>query len=111
MDRIDEYRKIILDLIEEYKNYKPPYEELETYPVIDRDGEHYAIMRDGWRNNYRYYGCVLHFDIKDGKIWVRHDGTEHGIAEDLVERGVPKEDIVLGFHSPFQRKHTEYATS
>jgi hypothetical protein len=28
-----------------------------------------------------------------------------------VERGVAKQDIVLAFHSPSLRKHTEYATS
>ena len=52
---------------------------------------------------------MLHIDIKDGKIWIQHDGTEEGIANRLVAAGVPKNDIVLGFQSPFQRKYTEFA--
>jgi hypothetical protein len=32
------------------------------------------------------------------------------MAEPALKRvGVPKEDIVIGFHSPFMRKFTEYA--
>jgi hypothetical protein len=31
------------------------------------------------------------------------------VAEKLVELGIPKTDIVIGFHSPFKRKFTEYA--
>ncbi|MDD1428313.1 XisI protein, partial [Dolichospermum sp. ST_sed9] len=44
------------------------------------------------------------------KIWIQHDGTEVGIATLLLEKGVPKEDIVLGFHSPDMREFTEFAT-
>lgn len=36
----------------------------------------------------------------DGKIWVQQDGTEVGIANELVELGVPKKDIVSGFNPP-----------
>jgi hypothetical protein len=109
MDKITEYRRIILELINEYYRRWSSHSEIELYPVVDRDGDHYQILRDGWRNYRRYYGCVLHFDIKDGKIWVRHNGTEDDVAAMLVERGVPKTDIVLAFHSPDLRKRTEFA--
>lgn len=36
-------------------------------------------------------------DIKDGKIWIQHDGTESGVANELGELGVPKADIVLAY--------------
>lgn len=53
-----------------------------------------------WRGNRRTYGCSLHLDIKDGKIWIQHDGTEVSIATQLLELGVPKDDMILAFHSP-----------
>lgn len=109
MDKLARYRQIILDLITEYQVRVAGCEGLETYLAIDREGEHYQVLRDGWRNDYRFYGCVLHFDIKDGKIWIRHDGTEDAMAERLVELGVPREDIVLAFHPPYVRQHTAYA--
>jgi hypothetical protein len=53
----------------------------------------------------------MHIDIKDGKIWIQHDGTEVGIATLLLEQGVPANDIVLGFHTPFMRQFTEFAVN
>ncbi|WP_419183637.1 XisI protein [Scytonema hofmannii] len=55
------------------------------------------------------YGCVLHLDIKGEKIWIHHDGTEIGIADELVKLGVPKSDIVLAFHELLMRQYTGFA--
>jgi hypothetical protein len=54
---------------------------------------------------------VLHLDIKGGKIWIQWNGIEDDIAVELVALGVPKHDIVLGFHTPLLRQYTEYAVS
>ncbi|WP_264197053.1 element excision factor XisI family protein [Microseira wollei] len=37
------------------------------------------------------------------------DGTQSGIAQQLVDAGVPKSDIVLGYRSPFVRQFTGFA--
>ena len=55
------------------------------------------------------YGCVLHFDIKNGKIWIQQNGTEIDIAEELLHLGVARDDIVLGLHSPYKRPYTGFA--
>lgn len=52
---------------------------------------------------------IIHVDIKDNKIWIQKDGTEIGIANELIAAGVPKEDIVLGFHAPYKREFTDFA--
>jgi hypothetical protein len=52
---------------------------------------------------------MIHVDIKDGKIWIQRDFTEEGIPNQLVELGVPKTDIVLGFRSPYVRQFTGFA--
>ena len=46
----------------------------------------------------------------DHKLWIQHDGTEEGVALDLVAAGIPKEQIVLGFRPLSERKYTEFAT-
>ena len=61
----------------------------------------------GWEGPKRIHGTVIHIDIHEGKIWIHHDGT--GVAEDLVAAGVPRDHIVLGWHTPELRKHTPYA--
>ncbi len=48
-------------------------------------------------------------DIRNEKIWIFYNSTEHDIAADLVDLGVPKEDIVLGFYPPFMREMSDYA--
>lgn len=63
--------------------------------IIDKENHHYQLVNVGWNNDRRIRGCVLHIDIKDGKIWIQHDGTETGIANELIELGVLKDDIVL----------------
>jgi hypothetical protein len=45
----------------------------------------------------------------DNKIWIQQDGTEVGIANELVELGVPKQDIILGFDPPNMRKLSGFA--
>jgi len=77
--------------------------------VFDRENDHYLLVEIGWQNGYRIYGTLLHIDIIDNKLWIQHDGTEEGIADELVADGIPKERIVLGFKPLERRKHTEFA--
>jgi XisI protein len=84
-------------------------QEYDVQTLFDDERGHYQLLYVGWRGNKRDFGCVLHLDIKDGKIWIQHDGTEVGVANQLVELGVPKQDIVLAFHEPQVRQFTDFA--
>lgn len=107
---VEEYRQIIQNLILERAQRRFYPEKIEVQAVLDAQHDHYLLLHTGWRGNNRTHGCSIHIDIKDGKIWIQHDGTEVGIATLLLEQGVPKEDIVLAFHSPDMREFTEFAT-
>ncbi|NJK51652.1 MAG: XisI protein [Leptolyngbyaceae cyanobacterium SU_3_3] len=85
-------------------------QEFEVQTVFDTEQDHYQLLYVEWRGNKREFGCILHLDIKDGKIWIQHDGTEVGIANQLVELGVPKQDIVLAFHEPTVRDLTGFGS-
>lgn len=50
-------------------------------------------------------------DIKNGKVWIQHDGTESGIAGELLEAGIPRDHIVLAFHHPSKRQYTSFAVA
>ena len=82
---------------------------VEAQTIFDTERDHYQLLYSGWRNKKRIFGPVLHLDIKDGKVWIQWNGTEDDIAAELVALGVPKHDIVLGFHTPLLRQYTEYA--
>jgi hypothetical protein len=109
MAKVDEYRKLIQELLIAYSEIKSSNEEVEPEIVFDLQRDRYQVVHVGWSNKRRIYGCVLHLDIKGEKIWIQHDGTEGGIANELVEHGVPKQDIVLAYKSPFRRKYSGFA--
>lgn len=52
---------------------------------------------------------VVHIDLIEDKVWIQYDGTEDGVAMELVEAGIPKENIVLGFRPPEIRPYTGFA--
>ena len=108
MDKAAKYRDLVIKLIHKYGQYKPRYGDIEVQKIFDREGDHYQLMNVGWHGNRRLRGCVLQIDIKNEKIWIQHDGTEIGVANELVEWGVPKKDIILGYHAPYRRKYTEF---
>jgi hypothetical protein len=109
---VEQYRQLIQALLSERVQrslQSPTPSPVEKQLIFDTERDHYQLVNVGWkRNGRRNYGCLLHLDIKDGKIWIQHDGTEEGIANLLVERGVPKQDIVLAFHAPSMRQYTDF---
>lgn len=109
MEKVERYRKLVQALLQTYSDIKSSNEDVEAEAIFDPQRDRYQIVHVGWANKRRIYGCILHLDIKNEKIWIQHDGTEGGIANELVAHGVPKEDIVLAFHSPFKRQFTEFA--
>lgn len=111
MDKLEKYRHYMESIIEEYSQYKPSYGDVELQVIIDKEHNHYQLMTVGWNGEKRIHGIMLHIDIKDGKIWIQHNGTERRIAQDLLELGVPKQDIVLAFHSPTRRKYSDFAVN
>ena len=84
--------------------------ELEYQVVMDTVRDHYQVVVTGWRGMKRTFGILVQIDIKGDLVWVQEDNTEYRVADTLVERGIPKEKIVLGFHAPYKRPYTGFAT-
>lgn len=110
MERLD-YRELVKKIICQHS-----IEQSEEYAdkvqiVFDTERDCYLLLYVGWRDEERIHGCPIHIDIKDGKIWIQQDFTEEGIANQLVELGVPKTDIVLGFRAPYVRQFTGFAVA
>lgn len=109
MERIINYRSVVLKVLEEYKNNYKIKSGIEKFIIIDDVNKNYFFFRMGWDGDNRIYGCSLHFRIQDNKIWIEYDGTEEEFAIKLEDEGVPQEDIVLAFHHPEKRKYTQYS--
>ncbi len=101
MANTKKYQQMILQLLEEYAAIKSPFwPDVENQIVADTTRNHYQLVRIGWdeKKNFVHY-VVFHFDLIDGKIWIQANNTDRKIADELVEMGVQRSDIVLGFHS------------
>jgi hypothetical protein len=109
MDSLGQYRKIICELIQRCAEYRPARGDVQVEVILDESNDHYELMYAGWNVPYRIHGSVLHIDIRNGKVWIQYDGTEEGIAEELVEAGIPRDQIVLAFKPPEIRPHTGFA--
>lgn len=105
------YRESVEKLLAQYMQDRPHDQDVETQFIQDTKNQHFQIINVGWEGEHRVYSCVLHIDIKGDKVWIQRNMTEHLVAEDLVESGVPKEHIVLGFHSPSKRRYTNFAVN
>lgn len=109
MDLLEKYRASIRNILTELTRVPYAYGEIQIEPVFDREHDRYLLMLVGTEKDRRVHGCLVHVDIIDGKIWIQRDGTETGIANELVAAGVPKDHIVLGFRLPEVRKHSGFA--
>ncbi|MEB3211973.1 MAG: XisI protein [Leptolyngbyaceae bacterium] len=111
MDQLAHYRTLIKEILENHTQIPYKYGDIRFEVVFDEVRDRYLLMLLGRANKRYEHGCLIHIDIIDGKIWVQRDGTEIGVANELVEAGVSKNNIVLGFKSPERRKDTEFAVA
>lgn len=111
MDRLEQYRTIIEQVLTQRVNDLKDFPDLRDKTVFDRRTDSYLLLRQGWDKSRRVHAIIVHLELLNGKIWVQDDWTEHGVAADLEEAGVPKSDIVLGFQPPQVRPYTEYAAA
>lgn len=110
MDKITKYRTYVQTLLTRYAQSDRD-NTIEVQLLLDVERDHYQGMNVGWHGLERIYRCIMHFDIKDGKIWLQQNLTDQNPAEELVEMGVPREDIVLGLQPPYKRQSTDYGVA
>lgn len=109
MEKLEQYRKTIQDLLLNRGNIKLAHGDVETQVIFDKERDHYQIVHVGWEKDRFVYGCAIHIDIKNDKIWIQWNSTEDDLAAELVAAGIPKGDIVLGLQAPEFRQYTDYA--
>jgi hypothetical protein len=109
MDARLNYPNIVKTILKEYADFFASGGLTSMHTLFDDQQQSYILINIGWEGKKYTHVVVIHIDIIDKKIWVQKDNTEEGVTTDLLEAGVPKEDIVLGFHPPKVRPYTEFA--
>jgi hypothetical protein len=111
MDKLNQYCQIIQDILTAHSQVKPVYGDIEMETLFDSVHDRYQVLRVGWLQKSRVYGVLIHIDLKGEKLWIQYDGTEVGVANELMEEGIPRDAIVLAYHSPFMRQYDGFAVS
>ncbi len=106
-----ELQRATLKVLQDYLKFLGEDPESQIYLVVDEKQDHYLLVETGWHHDYRIYGTLIHLDIIDEKIWIQQDGTEEGVANELVSLGISPQQIVLAFKSLERRQITEFAVS
>lgn len=112
MEKITIYENIIIELLQELAtDSQVNGEELHDEILIDRQKRHYCLLWLGFEDKGGFVDKILvHFQLKDnGKIWILANWTENQLAILLMEKGVERQDIVLGFRPENVRAATKYA--
>lgn len=111
MANLEHYRQCVQTLLNKHGNFKPNNGEIDNELIVDTIHDHYQLIYVGWNGLKRVYYSVIHFDIKESKIWIQQNMTDIDLAAELVNMGVPKEDIVLGLQPPYKRPYTGYGVA
>ena len=111
MDNLKKYQDAIIDLLEAYAAV--PFSNTPTVEkqiIADRERNRFQVIAFGWENEDQLVNSTfLHLEIKDGKIWIQQNWTEIAVATELIQRGVLKTDIILGFVPEYAREGAEMA--
>lgn len=117
MDKLEEYRNTIKKILTEYyemsnnQDFKNGKIEVSERLAFDEKRDQYIWFRFGWQEKKHIQHIIIYLCIKNDKIWVEEDATDLCVVDDLLLAGIPKSDIVLGFHHPSKRSLTEFATA
>ena len=109
MDKINHSRTVIKQILSEHAEFTFSYDDIDVIPMFYERSDSYLLMNIGWANTGRVYSIPMHLRIKNDKVWLEQDNTDAEIAQQLIDAGIPKEELVLGFFSPEHRKLTECA--
>ena len=107
----DALKQAIIKVLQDYLEFLGSDPESTIQLVIDEKQDHYLLIETGWHLNRRIYGTLIHIDIINQKLWVQQDGTEEGIANELVNQGISPQQIVLAYKTIERRKITDFAVS
>lgn len=112
MDKVKTYRQLIKVVLNEFIDYvSGSPSAVETWLVADDQQNTYTVLDVGWEGKRRVCGMPILIRLVDDKVWVEADNTDYNFVEQLLRAGIPKEAIVLAFHHPSLRPHTEFAVA
>jgi hypothetical protein len=98
--KLTRYRQLLRQVVELHAAKKPGDRQLESLAICDPTNDNYLMMDVGYDHVGRADNVIIHLRLRDdGKVLIEYDGIEYGIAHNLIEACIAKEDILLNMYA------------
>ncbi len=104
MDKTEKYQNAITSFLNEQgllKIYKKP--KVKSRVIIDKENNQFLLVWTGWHEASYIHRLWYHFEIIDNKVWILHNSTDVEVDKELIEKGIPKTDIIGAFVPEYLR--------
>jgi hypothetical protein len=109
IEKLNRYRQILKQTVKRHAAIKPADRQLDSLAICDPENDNYLMMDVGYDHVGRADDVIIHLRLRgDGKVLIEYDGIDYGVINDLLEAGIPREDIVFNMY-PTPRLATETA--
>ena len=99
------YKRCVKNILITYDNLGN--EDCRIQLMFDDERMRYMAVWVGWHEYKRIHQCAIHIDIMGDRIMIECNDTEESIVEQLVEMGVSRDKISLGFIHPHHQQYKE----
>lgn len=104
-----DYAQVVKTILKEHEAFgrEDATGEVTTHFVYDDTNAENLLINVGWRHqprHYRVHTLVFHGWVQDGKVWIELDNLSPSVSSELIERGVPKADILAAYEQPCKRR-------
>lgn len=104
MDKVTRYKQLIQEEMEYQASIRlANMPDVASKLFVGEDKKQFILLYIGWQDKRYLHHFLFNIEIIGDKVWVHEDATDISIADKLIERGIPKEDIVLGFVPMYAR--------
>lgn len=104
MDKIKKYKTTLEDIFKYQASIQvsnTPNTKMHLF--IGQEKEHFILMNIGWQGKRYHHTLFFNVEIINNKIWIHEDNTDIDLVGKLLDSGIPKSDIVLGFVPVYAR--------
>ena len=105
MNSIEKYKQILKEEFEyQASKFQSPLPSVGSRVYIGENQNHFILMDIGWQGKCYTHRILYTVEIIDNKIWIHEDNTDTDLIGRLLDKGIPKKDIVLGFVHVYARE-------
>jgi hypothetical protein len=104
MANINFYKTVLEKVFrEEAEKYQVDLPKASRRLYIGDDKTHFVLIEIGWAEKRYLHRILFTVEIINDKIWIHEDNTDIDLVGKLLDSGIPKSDIVLGFVPVYAR--------